>query len=143
MRRHFRMRTCAVALALPWLLLAASAGGQEKTEKLLAVERGASSYRAHCALCHGKSGEGDGPLADQLRIAPPDLTRLARRNSGKFDSEMVQRIIDGRWPVKGHGGPEMPIWGDVFLEPRKGYSRDAVRKRIVELAAFLATLQKR
>jgi len=144
MRRHIRVRTCAVASALPWLLLMASAGGQEKTpEKLLVVERGANTYRVHCAVCHGKSGEGNGPLADQLRFAPPDLTRLARRNKGRFDSEMVQRIIDGRWPVKGHGGPEMPIWGDAFLESRKGYSRDALREKIVELAAFLATLQKR
>lgn len=142
MRRHTRMWTARFALGLPWLLLAASASAQEKT-KLLAVEQGWISYRAHCAVCHGKSGEGDGPLADQLRFAPPDLTRLARRNRGKFDSEMVQRIIDGRWPVKGHGGPEMPVWGDVFLEPRKGYSRDAIRQRIVELTAFLATIQKR
>lgn len=143
MRRHIRLRTCGVAVGLPWLLLAVCASAQEKTEKLLAVERGASSYRAHCAVCHGKSGVGDGPLADQLRFAPPDLTRLERRNGGRFDSEMVQRIIDGRWPVRGHGGPEMPVWGDVFLEPRKGYSRDAVRQRVVELAAFLATRQKR
>ena len=143
MRRHTRVRTAGAALGLTWLLLAVCAGAQEKTEKQLAVERGASSYRTHCAVCHGKSGEGDGPLADQLRFAPPDLTRLARRNGGRFDSEMVQRIVDGRWPVRSHGGPEMPVWGDVFLEPRKGYSRDAVRQRIVELAAFLATLQKR
>lgn len=137
MRGHTRMWTAGFAL------LAASASAQQKAEKLLAVEQGAISYRTHCAVCHGKSAEGGGPLADQLRFAPPDLTRLARRNKGRFDSEMVQRIIDGRWPVRGHGGPVMPVWGDVFLEPRKGYSRDAVRQRVVELAAYLATLQKR
>jgi len=142
MRRRIRTWQFGVALG-PWLLCAASASAQDKTEKVLAVEQGATSFRTHCAVCHGRSAEGNGPLADQLRFAPPDLTRLAKRNKGRFDSEMVQRIIDGRWPVRGHGGPEMPVWGDVFLEPRKGYSRDAVRQRVVELAAFLATLQKR
>jgi len=23
-------------------------------------------------------------------------------------------IIDGRHPVPGHGGPDMPVWGDAF-----------------------------
>ena len=139
------MRTSLRILFIPVVMgsLAASAGGQQKDEKQLALDRGAATYRMHCAVCHGKGGEGDGPLSDQLRFAPADLTGLARRNKGRFDSEQVQRIIDGRWPLKGHGGPEMPVWGDVFLEPRDGYSRDGVRKRIVDLTAYLATLQKR
>jgi hypothetical protein len=55
----------------------------------------------------------------------------------------VQRIIDGRFPIRGHGGPEMPVWGDAFLEPREGYSRDGVRAKIVELTAYLETLQQK
>ena len=43
-------------------------------------------------------------------------TRLAQRNKGRFDAEKVQRIIDGRDPVKGHGGPDMPVWGDAFKQ---------------------------
>jgi mono/diheme cytochrome c family protein len=130
--------TCATLAAL-----AGAAAGQQKPVQLAPVERGAITYRTHCAVCHGTDAEGNGPLADQLRFAPPDLTRLAKRNKGRYDSQMVQRIIDGRWPIKGHGGFEMPVWGDAFQEPRDGYSRDGVRARIVELAAYLETLQKK
>ena len=124
------------------LSLAVAALGLQQTQKELSIERGASAYRFHCAVCHGEKAEGDGPMAPLLRFAPPDLTRLAKRNKGRYDVEMVQRIIDGRFPIKGHGGPEMPIWGDAFLEPREGYSKDGVRRKIVDLAAFLATLQR-
>lgn len=144
MRRDTGTRTCVAAFALPSLLLAASVGGQERTlDRPVAVERGANSYRVHCAVCHGKTGTGDGPLADQLHFSPADLTRLAARNKGKFDAEMIGRIIDGRRPVKGHGGPEMPVWGDAFLDLREGYSREAVREKIAQIVEYLQTLQKR
>jgi mono/diheme cytochrome c family protein len=127
-----------------FLVPALAAGGAEQASvQLPPTERGAITYRAHCAVCHGKSAEGNGPLAEQLRFAPADLTRIAKRNKGRYDSEMVQRIIDGRWPLKGHGGGDMPVWGDAFLEPREGYSRDGVRAKIVELAAYLETLQRK
>ena len=133
----------AAVFALSGLPFAGAAGSQQKQAQLPPLERGALAYRTHCAVCHGKGAEGDGPLADQLRFAPPDLTRIAKRNKGKFETQMVQRIIDGRWPIKGHGGPEMPVWGDAFVEPREGYSRDGVRAEIVDLAAYLETLQKK
>src|SRR5262245_8615749 len=129
MQRPIRTGGRALAWVAPVLVLAAGASAQKKPVELSPQERGAITYRTHCAVCHGKGGAGDGPLADQLRFAPADLTRLARRNKGRFDSEQVQRVIDGRFPIKGHGGGEMPVWGDVFLEPRDGYSRDGVRKK--------------
>lgn len=141
MTRRTRMWAFAAALSL---LCSTHLAGQGKTSDTSpAVERGASSFRVHCAACHGTNGEGDGPMAGQLRFTPPDLTRLAKRTKDKFDPEIVLRIIDGRRPVKGHGGPEMPIWGDAFLDSRAGYSRDAVREKIADLVEFLATLQKR
>ena len=143
MKRPARTPALAAAFVLPGLLFAGAAFGQQKQVQLSSVDRGALAYRTHCAVCHGKGALGDGPLADQLRVAPPDLTRLAKRNKGKFELQMVQRIIDGRFPIKGHGGSEMPVWGDAFLEPREGYSRDGVRAKIVDLAAYLETLQQK
>jgi mono/diheme cytochrome c family protein len=103
---------------------------------------GASIYKANCASCHGAKGEGDGPMADQLRYAPSDLTRMAARNRGRFPAELAQRVIDGREPIKGHGGTEMPIWGDAFLESRAGYSREQVKERIRLVVRYLETLQR-
>jgi hypothetical protein len=84
---------------------------------------------------------GDGPLADQLRVRPPDLTLIAKRN-GSFDRERVQRIVDGRKPVKGHGGPDMPVWGDVFKHAEEGYSEKRSVERIQALVDYLATIQR-
>jgi putative copper resistance protein D len=38
------------------------------------VARGHTLYRAHCAVCHGVGGYGDGPAAAGLRPRPADLT---------------------------------------------------------------------
>ena len=55
---------------------------------------GARLFKTHCATCHGSNGRGDGPLADQLRRLPPDLTKFTARNGGVFPNERVQRIIE-------------------------------------------------
>jgi putative copper export protein/mono/diheme cytochrome c family protein len=34
---------------------------------------GGAIYRQQCVACHGEDGEGDGPLATELPIVPPDL----------------------------------------------------------------------
>ena len=47
-------------------------------------ERAALEFRAYCAQCHGLKGEGDGPVAGTLKVAPPDLTGMAQRNGGTF-----------------------------------------------------------
>ena len=93
---------------------------------------GAELFRTHCAVCHGRSGRGDGPLVGQLRVTPPDLTKFTQRNGGVFPSERVYRIIDGR-DVPSHGDREMPIWGDAFRN-------DARTQAIVR---FLEAIQER
>lgn len=102
---------------------------------------GSSLFKTYCATCHGVEARGDGPLADQLRVRPPDLTLFGRTN-GSFDREKVRRIVDGRDPVKGHGGPDMPIWGDVFKQADEGYSEKKVIERIEALVDYIATIQR-
>jgi mono/diheme cytochrome c family protein len=129
----------AVALAASFVpaLLAGGKGGLDAS----AAKAGAKLYRTHCATCHGPSGKGDGPMAGRLRVVPPDLTAVSRRNGGKFPFERVYRIIDGREVVEGHGGSGMPIWGDAFLEEKEGYSAEKVKERITQLASYLASIQ--
>jgi len=104
---------------------------------------GSSLFLSYCAACHGASARGDGPLADQLRVRPPDLTLLARRAKGSFDKEKVRRIVDGRDPVKGHGGPDMPVWGDAFKSADEGYSEQKAAQRIVALVDYLEDIQQK
>jgi mono/diheme cytochrome c family protein len=103
---------------------------------------GAGQFRVYCAVCHGETGTGDGPLAESMRVKPADLTAIARNNKGTYPANDVFRTIDGRDPVKGHGGPDMPVWGDAFSRSGQDSSPDAVRGRIEALVRYIERIQK-
>ena len=137
------MKKKVVVLGGGFLLAAVIASGQQTTETFSEGPDGDAVYKTYCATCHGKTAKGNGPLAAHLRFAPPDLTLLAKRNGGKFDAAAVYRMIDGRQPVKGHGGPDMPVWGDAFRKSSEGHSEKAVKARIDALVAHLKTVQQK
>jgi mono/diheme cytochrome c family protein len=107
----------------------------------VAAVSGAYAFRTYCASCHGPDGRGDGPLTDSLRFHPPDLTLIAKRHGGEFPTEKVIRIVDGRNPVKGHGGPDMPVWGDAFRNADTGYDDAAARAKIRTVVDYVKTIQ--
>jgi mono/diheme cytochrome c family protein len=107
----------------------------------VAAVSGAYAYRTSCASCHGPGGKGDGPLAENLRFTPPDLSLIAKRNGGAYPAETVQRIVDGRKPLPGHGGPDMPIWGDAFKNPETGFDDASVKEKIRAVVEYVRTLQ--
>jgi mono/diheme cytochrome c family protein len=79
---------------------------------------GRTEYISSCGSCHGNSGKGDGPVADALRMRPPDLTLLAKNNDGVFPTEVLHQVIDGRRTLRAHGNYEMPVWGgSINREP--------------------------
>ncbi|MEO8360559.1 MAG: cytochrome C [Vicinamibacteria bacterium] len=75
---------------------------------------GSTIYLRYCAVCHGRSLKGDGPIAVGLINKPVDLTALAAKNKGTFPYDKVVAMIDGRQTTRMHGTPDMPVWGDVF-----------------------------
>jgi mono/diheme cytochrome c family protein len=75
---------------------------------------GKALFQSSCASCHGADAKGNGPLGAQLKVAPPDLTVLAKRNNGVFPSDALYHTIDGSKAVPAHGSREMPIWGERF-----------------------------
>jgi mono/diheme cytochrome c family protein len=117
-----------------------SAGAAPKDDAVASIS-GSYTFRTYCASCHGTDGKGDGPLADSLRYHPPDLSLIAARNGGGFPMERIVRIVDGRDPVKGHGGPDMPVWGDAFKNADTGYDDKRVREKIRSVVDFVRTLQ--
>ena len=133
----------AVVLLLPWA--AAPALAQEPAAQPAAEMRqrvtGGEVYRTYCATCHGLSGRGDGPLASSMRRRPADLSEIAKRNGGEYPTEIVYRTIDGKTPVRGHGGPDMPVWGDAFARSRDGGDAATVKERIDSLVEYVRTLQ--
>jgi mono/diheme cytochrome c family protein len=116
-------------------------GGTQAPESGVYGVSGAYAFRTHCASCHGTDGKGDGPLAENLRFHPPDLSLIAKRNGGGFPAEKILRIVDGRKPLPGHGGPDMPIWGDAFRNADTGYDDAKVKEKIRSIVDYLRTLQ--
>jgi len=106
------------------------------------VESGRALFTTYCASCHGGSGRGNGPVAGELRHHPADLTQLAARNGGVFNSARVHRFIDGRTVITAHGTMEMPVWGDEF-KWREGLPENGITDRVDALVRYLETLQER
>ncbi len=133
--RGYRAATLA-GLTLAGMLLAGRADAQSTS-----AQTGDYLFRTYCAACHGTSARGDGPLADSMRRRPANLAEIAKRNKGVFPAEEMLRVIDGRQPVKGHGGPDMPVWGDVFARSVEGGDPAIVQARIKALVTFLEGIQ--
>jgi mono/diheme cytochrome c family protein len=123
------------------------AGGTEATKDDQGTPNnaplGSYLFRTYCATCHGSSARGDGPLASAMNRKPPNLTEITKRHKGVFPGELVFRIIDGRTKVAGHGGPDMPVWGDAFMRTADTVDEASVRHRIQALVDYLETIQAR
>ncbi len=132
-----------VGLALALVGLASPVSAQDPPQGAGDVRiDGSGVYKTYCAVCHGTAAKGDGPLADSLRVRPTDLTLLARKSGGTFPKDQVTRTVDGRKPAKGHGGADMPVWGDAFRRAQDGYSEAAVKEKIEAVVDYLGTIQK-
>jgi len=138
-----KIRTRTLLITLFTFLLATAAVPEEKADAAdERLKRGGGSYRVYCMNCHGRHGEGDGPIAELLKVEPTDLTRLALANDGTFPADRIHRVIDGRDEIRGHGSREMPIWGLNFQDPQRDSAQEEeVRERIRDLVAFLRSLQ--
>jgi mono/diheme cytochrome c family protein len=59
------------------------------------LDAGRLEFQSSCATCHGTDGKGKGPLSEQLKVAPADLTVLAKKNNGVFPVNAVYETIYG------------------------------------------------
>lgn len=110
------------------------------------IDFGKAAYDRNCAVCHGETGEGDGPVTGLFTQQPKNLRLLAEENNGAFPFSEVYQAIKGRG-IRAHGS-EMPIWGDIFEAealPRTmhpGVSADEiVQGRILNIVYYLQTIQ--
>ncbi len=125
--------------------LVGAAGVASAQDREPTAADGQALFAQHCAQCHGPDAKGNGPMAEILAIAPPDLTGLAARNDGVFPAEAVARQIDGRAPILSHGG-EMPIFGpfldgDKVMVPLPSGQPMLTSYAIADLLLFLQTIQ--
>jgi nucleotide-binding universal stress UspA family protein/mono/diheme cytochrome c family protein len=141
-KRQVSKLAVGAAALFAMLVAPAIAGAQEPTAMKQSVP-GAEVFRTYCAACHGDSARGDGPLAASMKRKPANLTEIAKRNGGQFPSDLVFRTIDGSQPVRGHGGPDMPEWGEAFKKSSEAGDPERVKKVIQSLVDYLESLQLR
>jgi mono/diheme cytochrome c family protein len=72
-----------------------------------AAGAGEEVYRANCVSCHGLTGAGDGPTADNLARPPADLAGIVPH---RLDGELAWTI------AAGVAGTQMPAFGTTLLE---------------------------
>jgi mono/diheme cytochrome c family protein len=120
---------------------------------------GKSEFQSSCASCHGTDGKGKGPVSEQLKVPPPDLTMLAKNNNGVFPTNAAYEIIYGLKTISAHGTREMPIWGYRFnpvinlphnvdpsydvLDPSRELREVVVRTRILAVIDYLSRIQQK
>ena len=134
-RRVWNVALCAIFVAgTQWAALAGESPD---------LAAGRDQFEQHCELCHGAEGRGDGPLADELKVAPADLTKITQRRGGTFPEVEVREIIDGRRTVRAHGKSDMPIWGRAFGGgAAAGAAKEAeVKRKLDQLVMFLRSIQ--
>ena len=101
-----------IKCGVKWLIITSLTAGFAAAAQAEDLDIGKSEFRSSCASCHGTDAKGKGPVSDQLKIPPPDLTMLAKNNNGVFPTNAVYETIDGLKTIPAHGTREMPIWGN-------------------------------
>jgi len=97
----------ADSMSEKWLSPAASASKKNAIAPTQAsIAAGQKSYSKTCVMCHGKSGDADGPAVIELNIHPAKLSnpQLAKESDGS----LFWKITTGKKP--------MPAYGKRFSE---------------------------
>jgi mono/diheme cytochrome c family protein len=151
MKRTIKVRftlLAAILLCASSFVFAQKTQIKEQPIRHTSPASGEQMYDAYCAVCHGKTGEGNGPAASALKTPPSDLTTLAKRNHGKFPMDRVVSILRfGVEEPSAHGTSQMPIWGPLFSDLQSTSMRGAhspeASLRISNLARYMESLQKK
>lgn len=130
-------RSAAVGFAIAIGAFSAASFGEQA---------GKADYMTYCASCHGKTGEGNGPVAGSLQNRPPDLTYLHQQETdGAFPRKLVKGIIEGNPDYdknfRTHGPSDMPVWGKIMYED-SGQRESIANARINNLVDYIESLQK-
>ena len=98
-------------------------------------------FMDRCGACHGEDGKGNGPAVGALKVAPPDLTLLAKKNGGTFPAEHVRKMLSEWVDISAHGSREMPIWGDLF-NPKSAADQQVANDQFKNLVVYLESIQE-
>jgi mono/diheme cytochrome c family protein len=140
-----RTRDLIIAVTLLVGIGLALGGKRTAAQEMEVIAGGEIEYQNYCAVCHGVDAKGQGLMSRFLNVRPADLTQLRKKNGGAFPFWQTYRVIDGREEVRGHGSPDMPIWGDRFRTQAGGNdsgSRAQAAGRVIGLVFYLQHIQE-
>jgi len=133
-----RIGICLSSVGLT-ILFVSNVGAQGK---LPFEPSGRDIYLDRCSACHGEDGKGHGPVVRALKIAPGDLTLIAKNNGGVFPEDRVKSIAgDFVLLIPAHGSRETPIWGDIF-HPKRAADQQVAQERFKSLVTYLQSIQQ-
>jgi len=110
----------------------------KKSATSISSVAGADTFREYCAVCHGIGGRGNGPAASALKVPPPDLTMLQKRNENRFPEDQIRSILLGQRPLPSHGTADMPMWGSIFRDLE---DKQVTTMRIGNLLKYIRAFQ--
>lgn len=78
------------------------------------VEAGRKLFVSQCAMCHGAKGDGQGDLAQELKLTPPDFTKGDPQKK-RTDGELFYVITAGhdKMPAQGSRLRDLQKWNLV------------------------------
>lgn len=82
------------------------------------IAAGMQNYGRHCQKCHGENGDGKGPKAAELSVAPGDFTDVGKMRD-LTDGELFWEITKGRRP--------MPAFADKLSDQERWEVVDFIR----------------
>lgn len=82
------------------------------------IAAGMQTYGQHCQKCHGENGDGKGPKAAELSVAPGDFTDVGKMRD-LTDGELFWEITKGRRP--------MPAFADKLNDQERWEVVDFIR----------------
>jgi putative copper resistance protein D len=83
------------------------------------VAMGAQVYQAHCPICHGDTGRGDGPAAFGMIPRPADFR--VHMAAGHADGDLFY------WVSEGLRGTAMPAFGELLSEEERWHVINFIR----------------
>lgn len=92
------------------------------------LERGAALYQAHCAVCHGTTGAGDGTAAaalDPPPIAFTDVARADQRSPLSLYQTITQGVAGTSMLAFGKQLSEADRWALAYYAGSLAYTQDA------------------
>jgi mono/diheme cytochrome c family protein len=79
-----------------------------------AISAGKDIYEDRCQKCHGKTGGGDGPKAEDLDVKPAKFS--GKGITDETDGELFWKILNGRKPMPKYEDKlsEEEIWKVIY-----------------------------